>query len=152
VVVREETSAAHRQVGVGIGDPAGSSAALAFAFKEAALRKASLIAVHAWDSPRGEIGRATQAMAEPGARGLEEEAAGRLRTLLPDWERQYPDVEVTSDFVLAHPGRALVGLSARADLVVLGRHRVEGALPGPGAVRHAVLHHAHGPVVTVPAP
>jgi len=151
VVVREETAAARRQVGVGIGDPAGSSAALAFAFKEAALREASLIAVHAWDSPRGDIGRATRALAEPGAHALEAEAARQLQALLTGWAGKYPDVEVSSDFVYGHPGRALVGLSARADLVVLGRHRADGALPGPGAVRHAVLNHAHGPVVTVPA-
>lgn len=69
-----------------------------------------------------------------------------------DWRGKYPDVQVSRDFVHAHPGRALVGLSARADLVVLGRHTTHGALPGAGAVRHAVLNHAHGPVVTVPSP
>jgi hypothetical protein len=42
-----------------------------------------------------------------------------------------------------------VGLSARAELVVIGRHAHAG-LPGPGSVTHAVLTHAHGPVVTVP--
>ena len=68
VVVREETTTAHRQVGVGIGDPDRSAAALAFAFEEAALRKASLIAVHAWDSPYGEIGTATWALATPASR------------------------------------------------------------------------------------
>jgi nucleotide-binding universal stress UspA family protein len=150
VVVREETTASLRQIGVGIGDPAGSSAALAFAFEEAALRKASLIAVHAWDSPGGNVGRAARALAAPGARAIEEQVAGQLQALLADWQARYPDVQASYDFVYGHPGRALVGLSARADLVVLGRHRPDGFLPGPGAVRHAVLNHAHGPVVTVP--
>lgn len=151
VVVREETTAAHRQVGVGIGDPARSDAALAFAFEEAALRKASLIAVHAWDMPHGEIGRATWTLATPGRPALEEQAARQLESALAEWQAKYPDVQVSHDFVHAHPGRALAGLSARADLVVLGRHTTHGALPGPGAVRHAVLNHAHGPVVTVPS-
>jgi len=151
VVVREETTAAHRQVAVGIGDPARSAAALAFAFEEASLRKASLLAVHAWDMPDNQIGRATWALATPGRPGLEEEAAGQLDSVLADWQGKYPDVQVSRDFVNAHPGRALVGLSARADLVVVGRHMAHGALPGPGAVRHAVLNHAHGPVVTVPS-
>jgi nucleotide-binding universal stress UspA family protein len=151
VVVREETAAAHRQVGVGIGDPARSAAALAFAFEEAALRKASLIAVHAWDSPYGQIGPAVWALATPGRSALEEEAARQLGSLLAEWQGKYPDVQVSHDFVHAHPGRALVGLSARADLVVLGRHTTHGTLPGTGAVRHAVLNHAHGPVVTVPS-
>lgn len=151
VVVREETTAAHRQIVVGIGDPARSAAALAFAFEEASLRKASLVAVHAWDVPYGQIGPAVWDLATPGRPAMEEEAARRLDSALADCQAKYPDVQVSHDFVHAHPGRALVGLSARADLVVLGRQTTRGALPGPGAVRHAVLNHAHGPVVTVPS-
>jgi nucleotide-binding universal stress UspA family protein len=151
VVVREETAAAHRQVGVGIGDPVNSAAALAFAFEEASLRKASLIAVHAWDMPYDQLGRAVWALATPGRPALEDRAVRQLDGLLAEWQGKYPDVQVSHDFVHAHPGRALVGLSARADLVVLGRHTAHGAVPGPGAVRHAVLNHAHGPVVTVPS-
>ena len=150
VVVREQTTAAHPQVAVGIGDPAEASAALDFAFEEASLRKASLIAVHAWDSGGGDVSRATRAMARPGAHAIEERVAGQLQALLADRQARYPGVEASYDLVYGHPGRALVGLSARADLVVLGRHRPDGLLPGPGAVRHAVLNHAHGPVVTVP--
>ena len=50
-----------------------------------------------------------------------------------------------------HPGRALAGLSARADLVVIGRHASRSGLRGLGSVRHAVLNHAHGPIAVVPA-
>ena len=50
-----------------------------------------------------------------------------------------------------HPGRVLADLSARADLVVLGRHDANGRLvPGPARVIHAVVSHAHGPVAIVP--
>jgi nucleotide-binding universal stress UspA family protein len=149
-VIREETTAAHRQVGVGIGDPARSAAALAFAFEEAALRDASLFAVHAVDEPYS--GRAGWAMTTPGRPAWEQEAIGQLDSVLAEWQAKYPDVQVSRDFVHGHPGRILVGLSARADLVVLGRHAPHGALPGLGAVRHSVLNHAHGPVVTVPSP
>ena len=151
VVVRQGTAAASRLVGVGISDPADSTAALAFAFEEAALRKACLIAVHAWDMPHGQIGTAVWDLATPGRPAIEEEAARQLDSMLADWQVKYPDVQVSQEFVHAHPGRALVGLSARADLVVLGRHTTHGARPGPGSVRHAVLNHAHGPVVTVPS-
>ena len=89
VVVREQTTAAHPQVGVGIGDPAEASAALAFAFEEAALRKASLVAVHAWDSG-GDVSRATQAMAAPGAHAIEERVAGQLQALLADGRPDTP--------------------------------------------------------------
>lgn len=149
VVIREETTAAHRQVGVGIGDPARSAAALAFAFEEATLRKATLHAVHAEDDPYS--GRAGWAMTTPGRPAWEQEKIRQLDDALAEWQAKYPDVQVSRDFVHGHPGRILVGLSARADLVVLGRHTAHGPLPGLGAVRHAVLNHAHGPVVTVPS-
>jgi nucleotide-binding universal stress UspA family protein len=149
-VIREETTAAQRQVGVGIGDPARSAAALAFAFEEAALRKATLLAVHAVDEPYS--GRAGWAMTTPGRPAWEQEALRQLDGVLAEWQAKYPDVQVSRDFVHGHPGRVLAGLSARADLVVLGRHAAHGPLPGLGAVRHSVLNHAHGPVVTVPSP
>jgi nucleotide-binding universal stress UspA family protein len=105
--------------------------------------------VHSWDSG-GDVSRAARALARPGNQAIEEHVAGELQTLLAAGQARHPDVEASYDLVYGHPGRALVGLSARADLVVLGRHRPDGLLPGPGAVRHAVLNHAHGPVVTVP--
>ncbi|HWN61178.1 MAG TPA: universal stress protein, partial [Streptosporangiaceae bacterium] len=148
VVVREEIGAAHRQVGIGIGGLEGNTAALTFAFEEAALRKASLVAIHAWQTPQSDISRAGIALAEPGRDALEAEATTQLDALLDEWRDKYPDVPVSHDVVHGHPGRVLSGLSARADLVVLGRHP---AHHGPGRVIHAVLHHAHGPIVTVPS-
>jgi nucleotide-binding universal stress UspA family protein len=147
VVVREAAESARRQVGIGIGD-LENTASLTFAFEEAALRKASLIAVHSWHLPESDISRAGPAF--PGAAGYvqETETAKRLEQLLDDWRAKYPDVPVSQDLVHGHPGRALAGLSARADLVVLGRRT---AHHGPGSVMHAVLSHAHGPVVTVPS-
>jgi nucleotide-binding universal stress UspA family protein len=148
VVVREEIGAAHRQVGVGIGGLEGNTAALTFAFEEAALRKASLVAIHAWHTPQSDISRAGIALTAPGRSTLEAEATRQLDGLLGEWREKYPDVPVSHDVVHGHPGRILSGVSARADLVVLGRHP---AHHGPGAVIHAVLNHAHGPIVTVPS-
>jgi nucleotide-binding universal stress UspA family protein len=136
VVVREQATATHRLVAVGIRDPEECSAALAFAFEEAQLRKAALLAVHAEQSP--------------GWHAADEQAAGRLDDLLDDWRGQYPDVDASRDVVHGHPGRVLTDLSARADLVVLGRHGNGGRVPGPARVIHAVVSHAHSPVVTVP--
>jgi nucleotide-binding universal stress UspA family protein len=148
VVVRDEITATHRQVAVGIGDPDASAAALSFAFEEATLRKASLLAVHAWNTPQSESGRAWESFAAPGARAIQSQLASKLTTLIDDWRAKYPDVTVSQDVVYGHPGRALAGLSARADLVVIGRRP---GPHGPAAVTHAVLSHAHGPVVTVPS-
>jgi nucleotide-binding universal stress UspA family protein len=137
VVVRDETTAAHRQIAVGIGDLDTNPAALSFAFEEATLRQASLLAVHAWNTPP-----------VTGAQAIQEQLTARLAALLDDWRAKYPDVPVSQDVGWGHPGRALADLSAQADLVVIGRR--PGA-HGPGTVIHAVLNHAHGPVVTVPS-
>jgi len=147
VVVREEAGAARRQVGVGVGDLDHCASLLDFAFGEAALRKASVVAIHAWHTPDADISRAGIAYNAPGVHAVEADATARLEVLLNDWREKYPDVPFSQDVVHGHPGRALVGLSACTDLVVLGRHAVHH---GPGTVIHAVLNHAHGPVVTVP--
>ena len=151
VVLREETSAARRQVGVGVADLDGCGDSLTLAFEEASLRQASLLAIHAWQAPPTDISRAGEVFTGADAHALEAEAARQLEGLLNDWRQKYPDVPVSQDVVHGHPGRALVGLSARADLVVIGRHVKHPGLPGPGSVRHAVLNHAHGPVAVVPS-
>jgi hypothetical protein len=46
------SSCIHRQVGIGIGDLDTCADSLTFVFEEASLRKASLVAVHAWHAPR----------------------------------------------------------------------------------------------------
>ena len=148
VVVREEAGAAHRQVGVGVADPEHATSALEFAFEEAALRHASVVVIHAWHTPQLDISRAGHAPAEPADYVFQTEVTQELEGLLDNWREKYPGVQVSQDVVHGHPGRALAGLSARADLVVLGRH---AAHHGPGTVIHAVLNHAHGPVVTVPS-
>ena len=50
--MRDEAAAAHRLVGVGVGDLEDCADALTFAFEEAALRKARLMAIHAWHAPQ----------------------------------------------------------------------------------------------------
>jgi nucleotide-binding universal stress UspA family protein len=148
VVVREETAAVHRLVGVGLGDLDDCADSLTFAFEEAALRKASLMAVHAWHAPQASISRTRTPYPPPALHAAAANAARQLTLLLDRWQEKYPDVPVSQDVVHGHPGRAVADLSARADLVVIGRHP---GLPGPGSVRHAVLNHAHGPIAIVPS-
>ena len=148
VVVREETAAVHRLVGVGLGDLDDCADSLTFAFEEAALRKASLMAVHAWHAPQASISRAGTSYPPPALHAAAADAARQLTLLLDRWQEKYPDVPVSQDVVHGHPGRAVADLSARADLVVIGRHP---GLTGPGSVRHAVLNHAHGPIAIVPS-
>jgi nucleotide-binding universal stress UspA family protein len=151
VVVPDETWAAHKLVGVGVADPEGSAAALEFAFEEAAQRHAGVLAVHAWHTPQFDISRAGHAPAGPAADVLAAAAARQLQALLDTWREKYPSVQVNHEVVHGHPGRTLVGVSARADLTVIGRRSTRAAEHGPGTVTHALLNHAHGPVVTVPS-
>jgi nucleotide-binding universal stress UspA family protein len=146
VVVREETMAVHREIVVGVRDLSepGPSAALDFAFREAALRSARLVVVHAWywSVPASRLD----------APEVPDSAGARLVRALAPYQAAYPEVEVRRDVVNAHPGRVLAGASARADLVVLGRHGdPAGGEHGVSSVTHAVLSHAHGPVAVVPS-
>jgi nucleotide-binding universal stress UspA family protein len=149
VVIRGEHSTVHREVVVGVSDPdlPDAAAALGFAFEEAALRRARLVAVSAWHwSVPGSLVDLAQ---------LPDHAARHLARALARYRACYPGLEVSQDVVAAHPGRVLAGASARADLVVLGRPEMPGAhgqtIAGLGSVAHAVLNHAHGPVAIIPS-
>jgi nucleotide-binding universal stress UspA family protein len=132
VVIRDPNLVPSGQIGVGVGDPEDCPGSLTFAFEEARLRQDSLLAVYACPAPDAA------------------EAATGLAELLESWREKYPGVPVSHQVVPGHPARALIGLSARADLVVMGRHAAHPGPHGPGMVRHAVLSHAHGPVAVVP--
>ncbi len=150
VVVREETTAVHHEIVVGVRD-LDQPAAIGFAFEEATLRQARLRAVHAWHWFLPEMRLTGTERPGADARDVTSEAAGWLADLLTFWRQRYPDVDVIEDVVHAPPGRVLAGASARADLVVLGRSRADrSARPRTGAVTHAVLNHAHGPVAVIP--
>ena len=127
VVVRDEAPSPHGLIGVGVADLDTCGDALTFAFEEASLRKAALLVVHAWHTPQTEISRAGQAFTPPGPQAAAADAARHLSGLLDDWRAKYPDVPVAQEVTHGHPGRTLIGLSARADLVVVGRHASTGA-------------------------
>jgi nucleotide-binding universal stress UspA family protein len=149
VVVRQATMAVHHEVAVGIRDPQDTSEALTFAFEEASARHADLVAVHAWywfpPALRAEEGQDEidgpfhpEQISAEGAQSL---------SALPDERREkYPDVRVRQDVIRGHPARVLANYSARADLLVIGRHGDRGI----GSIQHALLDHARGPVAVVP--
>ncbi len=152
VVVREESMAVHREIAVGIRDPHDTHQTLAFAFEEAALRGADLVAVYTWFwFPSAlRLGAAELRTTDPDR--VAAAAASSLAAALGGWRDKYPGVQVRHDIVHGHPARVLASYSARADLVVLGRHgHPADAGPGIGSVQHAVLDHAHGPVAVVPS-
>lgn len=146
VVVREETSAVHGEVVVGIRDPRDAEATLSYAFDEADLRGATLIAVHSWNWFNAE-GRGESS--DPAQIAAESDLA--LAEALRPWRDKYPTVRVWQDVVDDHPAHVLASYSARADLVVIGRHGGPGPRPAVGGIQHPLLNHARGPVAIVPA-
>ena len=156
MVVRQENMAVHREIAVGIRDPQDTTDTLGFAFEEAALRGADLTAVHAWfwfpSQLRGPVGGGDAELRPADAQQISAQATSQLTAALREWQDRYPGVRVRQDVVHGHPGRLLASYSARADLVVLGRHgSPRGAGPGIGSIQHAVLDHARGPVAIVPS-
>ena len=103
VVVRDASATAHGQVGVGVGDLEDCADALTFAFEEASLRKASLVAIHAWHTPQADISRAGEAFTPPGQKAAAAGADRHLAALLDDWRAKYPDVPVSHEVVHGHP-------------------------------------------------
>ena len=160
VVAHEDSMAVHREVVVGVGDPAEAADSLGFAFEEASMRGALLMAVHALARYPVPASFGDEALSGwlPGAPAADETgepadeavAAAELAQALAGWQDKYPEVRVSQDIVRGHPGRVLASYSARANLVVIGRHSESGA-GGVGSIQHPVLNHAHGPIAIVPA-
>jgi nucleotide-binding universal stress UspA family protein len=74
----------------------------------------------------------------------------RLAERLAGWQEKYPDVDVEPRVARDVPARALIDLSRRAQLVVVGsRGRGGGIRSLLGSVSHAVVHRADCPVAIV---
>jgi nucleotide-binding universal stress UspA family protein len=151
VVVRHLEPAVRQEVAVGVDGSAVGEAALAFAFEEAALRKARLRAIHVWSDARSAgSGEMTPLVYDPEI--VVAEQLRRLGEQLAIWREKHPEVQVVSEVVHGRAVRILGGASARADLLVVGT-RGHGGFAGLllGSVSHGLLHHAHCPVAVVPS-
>lgn len=149
VIDRGVPAPACQQILVGVRNLDDSETPLAFAFEEAAHRGAHLVVVQAWyriRSPGAHRAAITPAQASA-------EALIRLHQLIERWRDKYPDVQAGEEIIHDDPHRALVGLSALADLLVLGRRpgRIANTDTPLGSVTSALLHRAQCPVTVVPA-
>jgi nucleotide-binding universal stress UspA family protein len=122
---------------VGADGSGASQPAVAFAFAEAALRDAPLLAVCALADTLSILG---------GARLLEAD----FDQALAKCEAEYPAVVVRRQLVQGAPRGALLDAAAGAQLLVVGA-RGRGGLRGMmlGSVSMAVLHHSPCPVAVV---
>lgn len=134
------------------GSPAGERA-VEFAFAEAALRGAPLVALHVWNTwSEGAYEGSLDPLAAMVANADQlQEAEQRVldRTVAP-WQEAYPQVTVERRLVRSRIRNALIDASKEAGLVVAGA-RGSGGFTGLllGSVSQALLHHAHCPVTVV---
>ncbi|WP_236792900.1 universal stress protein [Amycolatopsis sp. GM8] len=134
---------------VGVDGSPTSVSALGVAFDEAAWRRTSLVAVHAWsDMDYATIVPWEYALLETEPSGQEQ--ARVLAESLAGWQEKYPDVSVERVVVKDRPRRQLLEWSARAQLVVVGS-RGRGGFRGLllGSTSQALLHYARCPVLVV---
>ncbi|MFI9470878.1 universal stress protein [Streptomyces sp. NPDC052492] len=134
------------------GSPAGERA-VDFAFAEAALRGAPLVALHVWNSWSA---RAYEGPGDPLAAVVAE--ADRLREAeqrlldraVAGGQETHPQVIVERRLVRSRIRTALIDASREAQVVVAGA-RGNGGFTGllVGSVSQALLHHAHCPVTVV---
>ena len=122
---------------VGTDGSATSDAALGFAFEEAALRDAPLLAVSALADAPGSLG---------GDLKLQED----VEQAITRHEKEHPEVTVLRQVAQGGARTALLAAAHDAQLLVVGS-RGRGGINGMllGSVSQAVLHHAPCPVAVV---
>ncbi|GAA2528999.1 MULTISPECIES: universal stress protein [Streptomyces] len=152
VLVVRERAVPDGPIVVGVDGSAAGAKAIGFAFAEAALRGADLVALHAWTNwnallPAPQDGRTPYAH-EPGTPATGEERL--LSEALAGHRKRYPGVEVRHEIVHGGTREALIEASRTARLLVVGA-RGRGGFLGLvlGSVSQAMLHHAHCPVAVV---
>jgi len=138
---------------VGVDGSANSTAAIAFAFDEAAVRGVDLVAVLTFDDWASQ-GMASRPLASSSAGTQEHHAV--MSEELAGWREKYPDVQVTEQVFRGQAADCLVGFAEHApaaqrpQMVVVGS-RGRGGLTGLflGSTSHALISHASCPVVVV---
>ncbi|OLZ66329.1 universal stress protein UspA, partial [Streptomyces sp. IMTB 2501] len=133
------------------GSPAGERA-VEFAFAEATMRGADLLALHVWNtwSERAYEGPGDPLNMVVDIDRLREEEQRLLDDTLSPWQTRYPQVTVERRLVRSRIRPALIEASHDAQLVVAGA-RGRGGFTGLllGSVSQALLHHAHCPVAVI---
>jgi nucleotide-binding universal stress UspA family protein len=136
---------------VGIDGSEGGAAALEFAAEEAALRKARLRIVSAWEIPVAAFGAGGPPPLDPGtldAFRLRAEQIGEDGVATA--KRLQPSLDVEAQTVTGQPADALLAQGAEADLIVVGRRGLGGFRSLLlGSVSQQVVHYATCPVVVV---
>jgi nucleotide-binding universal stress UspA family protein len=139
---------------VGVDGSPDAQAAIGFAYEEAALRGATLVAIHTWnDKP---LDRALGSYPlDINANGIDQAEHRLLETELAGWEQKYPQVPVRMRVLRGRPAPNLLRYAATTgdhptQLIVVGS-RGRGGFAGLllGSTSQAVVSHAACSVAVV---
>jgi nucleotide-binding universal stress UspA family protein len=147
VVVRGRPDITTGPIVVGVDGSDGAGLALQAAFDEAVARGTGIVAVRIYQPAHPPWGTDVPPYVEDRAERKAAEAAV-LAEEIGTWRDKYPTVPVEQIVVDGHPADVLTGLSASAQLVVVGT-RGHGGFTGLllGSVGLQLLHHADSPVL-----
>jgi len=146
VIVRGRGDVTDGPIAVGVDDTDAADHVLRTAFQAAAERDADLAVVRTYLPPTPLwIGDVPATLVDT----PEEDAAehARVESLLAGWREKYPQVPVEVTVSHDSPAAVLVGVSHRAQLVIVGSHG-RGAIASAllGSTGMQLLHHADCPV------
>jgi nucleotide-binding universal stress UspA family protein len=140
---------------VGVYSSPGSNEALRWAVEEARLRRARIVALHAWTLPLATTDPMLVASPTSSAllSDLHDAATEILKRAVGEVGVEAEGVEIEQRVVQGPAGAALVDAAQEADLLVVGS-RGHGGFVGLllGSVTQQVLHHAPVPAVVVREP
>ena len=141
-----------QKIVVGVDNSPGARRALEWALDEAALRDATVVAVHAWQLPYV-LSTPLGVVSVPVDDDATAEAEAELAAVIDEVAAAHPATPVERQVVLGSPAAALIEEGADAQLIVVGS-RGRGGFAGLllGSVSHQLAHHAPCPVVIVPSP
>jgi nucleotide-binding universal stress UspA family protein len=153
VVVVPHESRSHTPHGstvvVGVDGSKASAQAIDFAFAQADVLQANVVAIHAWTSPFLTYAEGAS-MLQFDEEKVREESRLLVAESVAGAAAEHPDVEWTTELVMGSAGQALVRRSETADLLVVGT-RGRGGFTGLllGSVSQTALHHTRCPIAIV---
>jgi len=148
VVVRAPRTPAAGPVIVGVSGSPSSEEAIAWAFEEASMRDAELVAVHVWNDLPPSYVYAYTAWDTMDLDIAEQQQHEIVAERLAGWQEKYPDVAVRRVIEMGKPVDILLRHAEHAQLIVVGS-RGHGDVAGffLGATSHALIHQAVCPVL-----
>lgn len=148
VVVRAASIPVTGSVVVGISGAPDSEDAIAWAFEEASMRGAELIAVLVWNYIPAYFYYSEPPWNDLTGRARHDQQDMLLAERLAGWQEKFPDVVVRRVTAAGNPAEVLLSHAQRARLLVVGSHG-HGDAAGLflGSTSHRLVHHANCPVL-----